>query len=231
VRQALQYAIDYDGLIQAVLNGGGARTDYLSPKKFGDYGARQVVDLPKYDLSKAKAMLADAGYGSGFKATMLQHTDRLDAWGGAVEPLAAMFKKVGVDIQIAPLAQADYVSRTRSGDFELGSSVLVCTAPELDNNLSPMYKTKGTYNRAQYSDARVDELLGLEAKEYANTAQRQKYVKEIMQKLADDVPVIPLFYQFDSHITQSWTKGWDNAADPATSTAWQEIANVWLDKK
>jgi peptide/nickel transport system substrate-binding protein len=230
VRQALQYAIDYDGLIQAVLNGQGSRTDFLNAKQYADYGARQIADLPKYDLAKAKAMLADAGYAGGFKVPILQHTNRMDAWGGAVEPLAAMFKQVGIDAQIVPSAQADYASKLRAGDFEMATSVILATQPELDSNLPPMYKTKGTYNRAQYSNARVDELLGLEAKNFANTTQRQTYVKEIMKILADEVPVIPLYYQFDSHITQPWLMGWDNSADPGTATAWQEIANVWINK-
>ncbi len=231
VRQALQYAIDYDGLIQAVLDGAGARTDFLHPTAFADYGARPVAELPKKDLAKAKALLAEAGYPNGFKAAMVQHTTRMDAWGGAVEPLAAMLKEVGVDITIVPVGQADYVAKIRSGDFELMTSVVLATQPELDSNLSPMYKTKGAYNRAQFSNARVDELLALEAQNFTDTAQRQKYAKEIMQILAEQVPVIPLYYNYNTHITQPWVKGWDNAADPPQTFSWYQLANVWIDKK
>jgi peptide/nickel transport system substrate-binding protein len=230
VRQALQYAIDYDGLIQAVLNGSGSRTDYLAPS-FADWGARKIQDLPKYNIAKAKAMLADAGYANGFKTTIVQHTNRMDAWGGAVEPLAAQLKAVGIDAQIIPAAQADFVSKTRAGDYDLAGTVLLCAAPDPDGSLSYMYRTKAAYNRSQYSNPVVDDLLDKQRKSVGNVSERQGYVKQIMAILADDVPVIPLFYQFDFSITQPWVHGWENAGDPSTSTAWYEVANVWLDKK
>lgn len=230
VRQALQYAIDYDGLIAAALNGQGSRTDYLAPS-FADFGARQVAELPKRDIAKAKAMLAEAGYPDGFKATIMQHTSRLDAWGGAVEPLAAMLKDVGVELQILPMQQADFVSKTRSGDYEYCTMALICNAPELDNNLTPMYKTKGTYNRSMYSNPKVDELLEIERTSFNNLPERQKTTKQILDILHEDVPVIPLYYQYDTHIAQPWVKGWDRAGDPGTFLAWHELANVWLDKK
>jgi len=53
VRQAIQYAIDYDGLIQAVLNGAGSRTDYLAPS-YRDWGARTVQELPQRVCCQSK---------------------------------------------------------------------------------------------------------------------------------------------------------------------------------
>jgi peptide/nickel transport system substrate-binding protein len=229
VRQAIQYAIDYDGLIQAVLNGSGSRTDFLAPS-FKDWGARQIADLPKQDIAKSKAMLADAGYPNGFKATMLQHMDRMDAWGGAVEPLVAMLKVVGVDAQIVPAAQADFVAKMRSGDYELGTNTMICTGPDPDGCLPPMYFSKGAYNRMSYNNPTVDGLIAQERKSVADVTQRQQAVKQIMQTLADDVPVIPLFYQYNYSVAQPWVKGWNNSADPLVTTAWYEVANVWLDK-
>jgi len=104
-------------------------------------------------------MLAKAGYPDGFKATFIQHTSRLDAWGGAVEPLAAMFKEVGVDCDIRPMQQTEFVSTHRSGDYEFSTMVLICAQPELDSNLTYMYMTGAPYNRARYSNPKVDELL------------------------------------------------------------------------
>jgi peptide/nickel transport system substrate-binding protein len=230
VRKALQYAIDYDGLIQAVLNGSGSRTDYLAPS-FKDWGARQIADLPQYDPAKAKSMLAEAGYPDGFKTTLLQHTNRLDAWGGAVEPLAAMLKKVGIDATIVPAAQADYVAKMREEKFDLATGVMICAAPDPDGSIVYMYVTKQGYNRSGYNNAKLNALVVDERKAAGNLSQRQQDFKQMLQMLADDVPVIPLYYQYDFSITQPWVKGWDNAADPATATAWYEVANVWLEKK
>jgi peptide/nickel transport system substrate-binding protein len=231
VRQALQYAIDYDGLIAAVLNGAGVRTDYLDMAMFKDWGARQLADLPKYDVAKAKAMLADAGYPNGFKTNILQHTNRLDAWGGAVEPLSAQLKAVGIEAVIIPAGQADYVSKLRSGQYELATGTLMCSRPDINVNLPPMYQTGGAYNRTGYSNIKVDELLAAQSKAAADTPTRQKYVKDILSIIDDDVPVIPLFRQSDFSITQPWVKGWDNAADPSVALSWYQVGSVWIDKK
>jgi peptide/nickel transport system substrate-binding protein len=230
VRQALQYAIDYDGLIAAVLNGAGVRTDFLD-MTFKDWGARQLPDLPKYDPAKARALLADAGYPNGFKTTLLQHTNRMDAWGGAAEPVAAQLKAVGVEAQIIPLGQADYIARLRTGQYEMATGALHCSRPEIDLNLTPMFQIGGSANRTGYKNPRVQELIDLQKKAVADVPLRQKYVKEIMSILADDQPVVPLFRQYDFHIAQPWVKGWNNAADPSVALAWYEVANVWLDKK
>lgn len=68
VRQALNYAIDKNGLIKGVLRGNGSVA--TSPLPVMAYNNTDISAYP-YDPEKAKALLAEAGLTGGFKAKML----------------------------------------------------------------------------------------------------------------------------------------------------------------
>ncbi len=64
VRQAIAYAVDYQGAIDLTLSGNGKLQASPIPNGFpGSAG----LPLPVYDLEKAKSMLAAAGLGDGFE--------------------------------------------------------------------------------------------------------------------------------------------------------------------
>ncbi|MEV0615204.1 ABC transporter substrate-binding protein [Nonomuraea sp. NPDC050404] len=70
VRQALQHAIDYDGLA-AALEGAGEKASGLVPKGLLGHVAGME---PKQDLTKAAALLAEAGYGPDHEELKLSMT-------------------------------------------------------------------------------------------------------------------------------------------------------------
>jgi peptide/nickel transport system substrate-binding protein len=73
VRQAMLYGIDRDTLIEAVFPGGNALiADSQLPPSHPYYQEPQTVY--RYDPDRAKALLADAGYGDGFDYEMLLST-------------------------------------------------------------------------------------------------------------------------------------------------------------
>ncbi len=65
MRQALNYAIDKQAIIEAVFQGAGKAAKNPIPPTMWSYND-DVEDYP-YDPAKAKALLADAGFPNGFK--------------------------------------------------------------------------------------------------------------------------------------------------------------------
>ncbi|MRJ77333.1 ABC transporter substrate-binding protein [Aeromicrobium sp. SMF47] len=100
VRQALNYAIDREGISESLLD--GQAPDAIQPLSKNLEG--HLEDPPvkyEYDPAKAKAMLADAGLADGFSMTMVA---------GAYSPvtemaqaLQAQLAEVGVELKISPL--------------------------------------------------------------------------------------------------------------------------------
>jgi peptide/nickel transport system substrate-binding protein len=71
VRQAILYAIDYNGIIAALRGAGVSSSGIIPPGLFGHFN-----DLPdySYDKARAAALLNQAGYGPGHKALSLSLT-------------------------------------------------------------------------------------------------------------------------------------------------------------
>jgi peptide/nickel transport system substrate-binding protein len=68
IRQAIRYAIDYQGMITTLM--GGAGQLQASPIPNGFLGSAGLP-LPKQDLAKAKQLLSDDGHPDGFKVTAI----------------------------------------------------------------------------------------------------------------------------------------------------------------
>jgi peptide/nickel transport system substrate-binding protein len=230
VRQALMYAIDYDGLIAAALDGGATRTGFLSPN-FTEYGAKPVSNLPKRDIAKAKALLAQAGYPDGFTTTIMQNTGNMEYVGNAVEPVVAMLKEVGIKATIVQADQVGFTSKWRAKDYDMAVQVLLTSRPfDPDNSLRQQWPTKGGFNFLGYSNPKVDELCLAQQAAFPDKAQRITIIKQILAILEDDVPSVPLYVTNNYFIKQPWVKGWDTMADPQGNYATQELPYVWLDK-
>jgi peptide/nickel transport system substrate-binding protein len=93
VRQALNYAVDVQALIDNLFKGLGARQ--ASPIVTGALGYDPSVTPYEYNPTFAKQLLADAGYGNGLSLTMDMSSSDPDAPGLAV---IGQLKQVGVDV-------------------------------------------------------------------------------------------------------------------------------------
>lgn len=230
VRQALSYAIDYDGLIKAVVSGGGIRSGMFAPW-YQEWGGVPVDKLPKRDIAKAKQLLAEAGYPNGFKTTIAQDTGRMDVWGGAVEPVVAMLKEIGIDAEIVPMDSTTFTTNTRAGKFELACVTAATGQPgDLDMTLLIMYSSKGPQNYSKYTNPKIDELLAAERKAYPNEAARKKIFQEAAVILEEEVPIVPLYHQYFYQVKQPWVT-WDESADPQNYYGTPTLRTVWMDKK
>ena len=98
VRQAVNYGVNTDKIIQFVLNGQAVRTaNVLNPMAFGH--DPNVKPYP-YDPDKAKKLLAEAGYANGFEARFLSTGADVPAQKQAAEAIQADLAKIGVRVKI-----------------------------------------------------------------------------------------------------------------------------------
>jgi peptide/nickel transport system substrate-binding protein len=92
VRQALNYAVDTKAIVDNVFHGLGTTCSQFGQP--GYWGYNDDVKLKPYDTAKAKSLLAAAGYGSGFKTTILLENQSQVDWLTAVQ---SYLKAVGID--------------------------------------------------------------------------------------------------------------------------------------
>ncbi len=96
VRQAIQLAIDVDAILNGAYFGAADRaTGIIAP---GLVGHRAGNNITEPNLEKAKELLAEAGFGNGFKTTLDVHniTDHMSA----AQVIQANLMQIGIEVQI-----------------------------------------------------------------------------------------------------------------------------------
>ncbi len=102
VRQALNHAVDVQGIIDALLGGHGRRLSTIFPE--GGIGFDPALAPMAYDPELAKTLLAEAGVTE--LKTQLQYaaTERADI----PEAIAGMLAEVGVEVELVPTELATF---------------------------------------------------------------------------------------------------------------------------
>jgi peptide/nickel transport system substrate-binding protein len=114
---ALKYLVDYDGIADGLL--GHTRVVHQSFVPDGILGADDGRPY-RYDLARAKALLAEAGLGGGFDVTM--DVTAGSPWIDIATALQASFARAGVRLAILPGDEKETLTkyRARRHDIYLG---------------------------------------------------------------------------------------------------------------
>jgi glutathione transport system substrate-binding protein len=201
VRRALNYATDRAALVQSQLRGYGAPANSpLAPSDFA-YDPH-IVGYP-YDLDKAKALLAQAGYGNGFTLKAVVQ----DADAELLEALQGMWSKVNVNLEIEKMemgvfSQAIFGSPEQKAEQGIQCVFASWSAEDLDPDyqLRPLYRTQawspGGANLGFYSNRHLDSLLDAAAGEL-DVSKRIELYRQAQQIISDDAPHVLLYYSRD----------------------------------
>ena len=111
VRQALNYAVDVQSIIEALLAGNGERLPNLFVPN--GLGYDQELEAYPYDPEKARTLLAEAGYPDGFDTLDVTVTERVDV----IEAIAGQLTVAGIRTEVNRLELALF----NSGDYWLGT--------------------------------------------------------------------------------------------------------------
>jgi peptide/nickel transport system substrate-binding protein len=108
VRQAIAYAVPYKTIISQVLQGYGRQL--TSPVPFGTPTHTDKYFVYKTDYTKAKQLLAQAGYPNGFTTT-LDVASGVDEGTETAVWVQQSLRKIGIKLRIQQLPGANFTSR------------------------------------------------------------------------------------------------------------------------
>ena len=189
VREAIRFAIDKEMVLQGALTGAGIVANSNLHNRMLGYNA----DNPEtnlYDLEKAKALMAEAGYADGFSCTLkVIPTDSRDK---AAQIIQAQLKAIGIELSIEVLERATFLEVTGNGDYEIVLGTL--NWPDADNMLTYLYGSKGPFNwQGVYSNSEVDQLL-LEARQELDHEKRSISYDRVVQIAFEYSHNIPIYF-------------------------------------
>lgn len=183
VRQAINLAIDREGMLKGLFSGKGmVTTQLVSP-----YGAIYDESLNKayeYDPEAGKKLVEEAGYaGETFKipSTFLSTT---------VEPvLSQAFSDIGLSLEWVAVPPQQAQAAARSGEYGLYYQILGFNSDSAD--LATTFGAAGFGNPRGYTDPTLDELFGEVASTVDFDAALPAY-QELNEYVVDEAFVAPI---------------------------------------
>jgi peptide/nickel transport system substrate-binding protein len=114
VREAMRWAIDYQGMVDSFLKGQFTIHQSFLPSSFW----ASIADNPyKFDIAKAKALLAEAGYPSGFDISMDAFNS--EPWSSIAQSIQATMNQAGIRISLLPAEQKQVWTKFRARQHQM----------------------------------------------------------------------------------------------------------------
>jgi dipeptide transport system substrate-binding protein len=194
VRQALNYAINKQAIIDAVFQGAGKIAKNPIPPTIWSYNDA-VKDYP-YDPAKAKTLLAEAGLGDGFEtdiwAMPVQRPYNPNARRMA-EIIQADWAKVGVKAKIVSYEWGEYLDRSKKGEHQTVLLGWTGDNGDPDNFLAVLLgcDAVGGANRARFCYKPFEDLIQ-KAKVVSDPAERTRLYEEAQMVFKDQAPWVTI---------------------------------------
>lgn len=224
VRQAINYAIDKQEIIDGVLLGLGEPV--ASPYKPGTRWSNPALKSYPYDPAKAKALLKEAGFvdsdgdgilekdGKPFAFEILTNQNKEREMTGVL--IQRRLKEIGIDANIRVLEWASFLGRfIKPKEFDV---VVLGWSLSLDPDQYSIWHSSqqapGQFNFISYNNPRVDQLLEAGRLEM-NPDKRMKIYHEFSKILLEDSPIVYLSAGYGLTAIHKRVQGISNPAPPA----------------
>ena len=207
VRQAFNYAIDVELIVDTILEGWAQPTDG-GPMGANIPGSSQVEGY-EFDPERARELLAEAGFEDGLDVTITLLNDQTQR--SIVEAAANQLGQVGVNVTIAQMESGAFAEFTNEGNHEIAFLSWTTVTGDADYALFPLLHSGqhgSAGNRSFFSNVEVDELLE-RARATFDEEERAEYYAQLQQLIRDEAPWIFLTVGESLIATRSGIEGYE----------------------
>ena len=188
LRQAIDYAINEESIVQSVHRGSARYTPgAITPDQlyFDDSDTKC-----KYDVEKAKTLMKEAGYENGLSLTFYTSESQVRIDTGTI--IQTQLKEIGINLEIKVLEAATFYDAVMNGEHDLAISGWGAIGfKDPDNNIfGPIHSNQiPDNNYCFYSNPELDKLLDAQ-RVLPNGPEREKAVKDAQKLIRQEVPYI-----------------------------------------
>jgi oligopeptide transport system substrate-binding protein len=217
VRLALSMAVDRETLTGKVLRSGEQPACSFVPPGTGSYGTPARLtwcDLPLAERqAKAKALLAEAGYGPGKPLRTQLRYNTSETHKKAAIAVAAMWKPLGVEAELFNSEVKVHYDALKQADFEIARAGWIADYNDPQNFLYLLDSRTGVNNYGRYKNAELDRLMD-EANRTLDQRARMDLMRKAEQIALDESATMPLWYYVSKNLVATKVEGWvDNTKD------------------
>jgi peptide/nickel transport system substrate-binding protein len=244
-RQAVQYATNRQGIINALLFGKGEPLTSIIPPAQGKW---HNPDLPRYDYDpeKARDLLSESGFYWDSQGKLFDREGipveftLLLVESASFDTIGVTFvenmKALGLSVK---MERCDFATLLRRTDdtFNYDMTMLGWGSPDASYDPSgskALFLSSGQFHQwypeqsepMTLWEARIDELIGLQERTL-DEAVRVAYMHEVQAILAEE---LPLLYGFTPYGYVGVKNKWRNVFVPSAGTTLWNIEEIWTPK-
>jgi ABC-type transport system substrate-binding protein len=225
VREAVEYAIDKESIAKTLGQGYWRAYYQIAPDHAFGYVPELEAQGRKYDPTKAKQLLAEAGYPNGFKTFVI--TKELIG-NNPLLAVQANLKAVGIDLELKVVSEAsyqEYMFKGWSNGFHYGDPSAV--EPNFCAFLQRFYQTGCMWWPSLKKPAELDELIN-QALAAPDFESQKALCQEAVKVAFDDAMVIPCWSFIHGYAVDKTVH--DTGFGEYASPAFWDYGKTWLSK-
>ncbi len=222
VRQALSMAVDRDTLAATVMQKSVYPAYSITPPGALGYKPPKVFG---YDLEKARALLAEAGYPNGEGWPGLEITyNTSESHRKIAVALQQMWKEaLDIEVTIANQEWKVYLDSVTQMNFQVARRGWIGDYVD-PNNFLDLYLTGGGNNNTGFADPHYDDLILRKAPQAKSREERFAIFTEAETMLMKEMPIIPVYTYTSKHLINPSVRG-----VPSNLMDSINFKYVWLD--
>ena len=203
IRQAVNYAIDKDIIINKILNNKARPASGPIPPELLDFENKKQYN---YDIDKAKQLLKEANINQKIQIELWQSKSQKNSL--ITEIIQAQLKKINIEVKIIRRDWNMFTEAIRENKPDMYYRSWYADYPDAENFLSPLFEsTVSTKRWNRYKNKQLDQLIKFIENEQ-DKKKRKTFIKEANDIIVDDAPWIFLWHTQTAYITNSKIKNW-----------------------
>jgi peptide/nickel transport system substrate-binding protein/oligopeptide transport system substrate-binding protein len=210
VRQAVNHAVDVNGILRQVIGGRGTRASGVIPPSLE--GADKERQPYAYDVARAKRLLADAGHPNGIDVELWVSQDA--TFSRLAQTVQSYLQQAGIRAKLVQRDASSVREASRNGQVDMTIKDWWADYPDAENFLYPLLHSanKGVGgNVSFYANPAFDEVVAAARREQSESARAVLYRQADSTAFAD-APMLYLFFYDQLYAVQPWVRGFQAPA-------------------
>lgn len=211
LRQAMSLAYDQQTAIRILYAGLGYVAQGPIPPNLEGYNSEYKNPYKQYNIEKAKALLAEAGYPNGKGLPVFKFD--LNTTNTETRRIADFFKQqmtqIGIKIKLIPNTWPQYNEKVKKKKTEIAGAAWNADYPDAENFLQLFYgpnESPGP-NNSNFKNKKYDELY-VKASKLPPGPERTKLYVEMQNILVEETPWIYHIHRVRLALVHSWLKNY-----------------------
>lgn len=226
VREALSLAVRREVITDQILGTGELPAYSFVPPNVSHYEAptASFAELSQEErLERARELLQEAGYGPDNPLELMLRYNTSEDHRKVAIAIAAMWKPLGVEVDLYNSEVAVHYADIRQGDFDVARAGWIGDYNDAQNFLS-LLESNVSNNYGAYSSPEFDELMS-KAANTLDLEERADIMAEAETIALEDSATLPIYYYVSRNLVSPDLGGWETNIEDIHRSRWIHFDN------